>query len=203
MFNRIFAELASKAGEPDRIMIDATHLKAHRTAASLLKGGSSQTYRAHQRRVELQGSPKRLQGSRRAPRRVRRRGTAHHALAHRRTGERPQRRFPDAFSPATRQEIARRHRASRRAGGTGRRAGYDSDWFRAALTERGITPCIPPRKNRKVQYHYDKVLYRQRHKIDNVFARIKDWRRVAARYDRCAHTFMSAISIAATVCYWL
>jgi putative transposase len=38
-FNRIFVELAGKAGEPDRIMIDATHLKAHRTAASLLKGG--------------------------------------------------------------------------------------------------------------------------------------------------------------------
>ena len=39
VFNRIFVELAGKAGEPDRIMIDATHLKAHRTAASLLKGG--------------------------------------------------------------------------------------------------------------------------------------------------------------------
>ena len=39
VFNRIFAELAGEAGEPDRIMIDATHLKAHRTAASLLKGG--------------------------------------------------------------------------------------------------------------------------------------------------------------------
>lgn len=39
VFNRIFVELAGKAGEPDRIIIDATHLKAHRTAASLLKGG--------------------------------------------------------------------------------------------------------------------------------------------------------------------
>jgi transposase len=39
VFNRIFVELSGKAGEPDRIMIDATHLKAHRTAASLLKGG--------------------------------------------------------------------------------------------------------------------------------------------------------------------
>jgi putative transposase len=77
--------------------------------------------------------------------------------------------------------------------------GYDSDWFRAALTERGITP----RKNRKIQYHYDKDLYRLRHKIENVFGRIKDWRRVATRYDRCVRTFMSAISIAATCCYWL
>ena len=39
VFNRIFAELAGMAGEPNRLMIDATHLKAHRTAASLLKGG--------------------------------------------------------------------------------------------------------------------------------------------------------------------
>ena len=81
--------------------------------------------------------------------------------------------------------------------------GYDSNWFRAALIERGITPCIPPRSNRKVQIDYDTQLYKQRHKIENVFARIKDWRRIATRYDRCAHTFMSAICIAATVCYWL
>ena len=38
-FNKIFAELARKAGKPSRLMIDATHLKAHRTAASLLKKG--------------------------------------------------------------------------------------------------------------------------------------------------------------------
>ena len=39
VFNKIFAELARKGGKPERIMIDATHLKAHRTAASLLKKG--------------------------------------------------------------------------------------------------------------------------------------------------------------------
>jgi len=51
--------------------------------------------------------------------------------------------------------------------------GYDSDWFREALAERGITPCIPPRSNRRVQHAYDKILYRQRHKIENVFGRLK------------------------------
>jgi putative transposase len=50
VFNRIFAELAGKAGEPDRIMIAATHLKAHRTAASLLKGGARTLRRQLQRR---------------------------------------------------------------------------------------------------------------------------------------------------------
>ncbi|MEY4256895.1 MAG: hypothetical protein RLZZ141_2122 [Pseudomonadota bacterium] len=81
--------------------------------------------------------------------------------------------------------------------------GYDSDWFRNALIARSITPCIPPTANRKVQHAYDKQLYRQRHKIENLFACLKDWRRIATRYDRCAHTFMSAIAIAATVCFWL
>ena len=81
--------------------------------------------------------------------------------------------------------------------------GYDSDGLRQALIDKDITPCIPPRSNRKVQHPYDPELYKQRHKIENLFGRIKDWRRIATRYDRCAHTFMSAISIAATVCYWL
>ena len=81
--------------------------------------------------------------------------------------------------------------------------GYDADWFRQALTERGITPCIPPKANRKIQIDYDKTLYRQRHKIENMFGRIKDWRRIHTRYDRCAHSFMSAICIAATVIFWL
>jgi transposase len=81
--------------------------------------------------------------------------------------------------------------------------GYDADWFRQALSERGITPCIPSKVNRKAQIDYDKTLYRQRHKIENMFGRLKDWRRVHTRYDRCAHTFMSAICIAATVIFWL
>ena len=81
--------------------------------------------------------------------------------------------------------------------------GYDSDWFRAALTARGITSCIPPKSNRKVQYHYDKAVYKKRHLVENLFAKIKDWRRIHTRYDRCAHTFMSAICIAATVIFWL
>jgi putative transposase len=81
--------------------------------------------------------------------------------------------------------------------------GYDADWFRDGLKAKEILPCIPPKKNRKVQHTYDKVLYRQRHKIENMFGRLKDWRRIATRYDRCAHTFKSAITIAAIVIYWI
>jgi transposase len=81
--------------------------------------------------------------------------------------------------------------------------GYDADWFRSALTDRGIEPCIPSKANRKVAIPHDRMLYRQRHRIENMFGRLKDWRRIHTRYDRCAHTFMSAISIAATVIFWL
>ena len=81
--------------------------------------------------------------------------------------------------------------------------GYDSNRFRDALTERGIAPCIPSSKSRKVPIPYDKALYRQRHRIENMFGRLKDWRRIAMRYDRCAHTFMSAICLAATVLFWI
>jgi transposase len=81
--------------------------------------------------------------------------------------------------------------------------GYDSNWFRAALTEKGIKPCIPSSKSRKVEIPHDKALYKQRHKIENMFGKLKDWRRIATRYDRCAHAFFSAICIAATVAFWL
>ena len=69
--------------------------------------------------------------------------------------------------------------------------------------QKGIEPCIPSTKSRKVAIPHDKTLYRQRHKIENMFGRLKDWRRIATRYDRCAHTFFSAICIAATVAFWL
>jgi transposase len=75
--------------------------------------------------------------------------------------------------------------------------GYDAGWFRTALTARGITPCIPSRANRTVPIPHDRTLYRKRHKIENMFGKLKDWRRIHTRYDRCAHTFMSNICIAA------
>lgn len=80
---------------------------------------------------------------------------------------------------------------------------YSSIRFREALSQRGISPCIPPHAKHKIQHDYDPVLYRQRHKIENLFARLKDWRRIHTRYDRCAHTFLSAIAFAAAFIFWL
>ena len=81
--------------------------------------------------------------------------------------------------------------------------GYDSDGFRAALAAQGTTPCIPPRKSRAIQHAYDAGHYRTRHCIENMFAKLKDWRRLATRYDRCGDIFTGAIVIAATVIFWL
>lgn len=81
--------------------------------------------------------------------------------------------------------------------------GYDADWYRAALEDRGIAPCIPSRTGRKVAFPHDQVRYKKRHKIENCFARLKDWRRVATRYDRCPKVFLSACALAAIVMFWL
>ncbi len=81
--------------------------------------------------------------------------------------------------------------------------GYDADRFRNALIERDIQPCIPSRKSRKTAIPHDADLYRKRHKIENMFARPKDWRRIATRYDRCADLLLSACARAATVTFRL
>ena len=81
--------------------------------------------------------------------------------------------------------------------------GYDADWLRDALVDRKIEACIPSKSNRKIQIPHDRVLYRKRHRIKNMFGKLKDWRRIHTRYDRCAHTFMSAITIAAIVIFWI
>jgi len=81
--------------------------------------------------------------------------------------------------------------------------GYDPDWLRAALESRGVTVCIPSKSNRKIPIPHDPALYKQRHKIEDIVGRIKDWRRIPTQYDRCAHTYFSAICIAAAVIFWL
>ena len=81
--------------------------------------------------------------------------------------------------------------------------GYDADWFRDALKDKGITPCIPGRKSRARPIKHDKRRYKRRNRIEIMFGRLKDWRRVATRYDRCPKVFLSAVALAATVIFWL
>lgn len=59
--------------------------------------------------------------------------------------------------------------------------GYDVDWFREALKDRGICPCIPGRKCRKKAVKYDKSRYKRRNGTEVMLGMLKDWRRVATR----------------------
>ncbi len=82
--------------------------------------------------------------------------------------------------------------------------GYDADWFREALKDKGIRACIPGRKQRKKPVKYDKRRYKRCNRIEIMVGRLKDWRPVAGRrYDRCPKVFLSAIALAALVIYWL
>ena len=71
--------------------------------------------------------------------------------------------------------------------------------MRSWLIERGATPVIPSKSNRKVQIKHD----RQRNVVERMFCRFKHWRRVATRFDRNIKTFMATIASAATVTWWL
>ena len=79
--------------------------------------------------------------------------------------------------------------------------GYDADWFRDTLIDKGTKPCIPGRKSRKKTIKYDKRRYKRRNRIERMFGRLKDWRRVSTCYDRCPKLFLSANTLAATVIY--
>ena len=81
--------------------------------------------------------------------------------------------------------------------------GYDANWLRQALRTRGIRPCIPGRAGRIIAIRHDKKTYRDRQRGEIMFGRLKDWRRIHTRYDRCAHTFMSAIALAAVMLFWI
>lgn len=82
-------------------------------------------------------------------------------------------------------------------------AAYDSDALRRLLIDRGTTPVIPNNPTRKRQHPFDRRAYRLRNVIERTFSRLKDWRRVATRYDRLASNFLAAVAIASTVAYWL
>ncbi|WP_407946738.1 IS5 family transposase [Pararhizobium mangrovi] len=81
--------------------------------------------------------------------------------------------------------------------------GYDADRLRRSLRDAGAVPVIPGRRNRKRAIRYDKDRYRDRHLIENAFCRLKDFRRIATRYDKLATNFLSAVALATAVAFWL
>ena len=152
VFTRMMEGLSSAGADRKTVMIDATCLKAHRTASSLaVKWGSRPPHRPHEGRHEYQ-----------AP------------------------RFTDAngrpldFFMMTAGQISDYIGAAALldelpgAQWLFADRGHDADWFRDALEEKGIKPCIPGRKSRNEPIRYDKRRYRRRNRIEIMFGRLKD-----------------------------
>ena len=79
---------------------------------------------------------------------------------------------------------------------------YDADWLRADLRKSGITPVIPGKRGRKRKIRHDKSRYRERWRIEATFNRLKDFRRIATRYDKLARNYASALALAAVIAFW-
>jgi transposase len=80
---------------------------------------------------------------------------------------------------------------------------YDADHFRQRLQGLGAEVVIPSNGSRRRPYPLNRVAYRRRNVIERMFCRMKDWRRIATRYDRLARNFLSAVALVATACFWL
>lgn len=80
---------------------------------------------------------------------------------------------------------------------------YDSHGFRSFLESRGTKAVVPNNRTRKHPYPFDRQAYRRRNLIERMFSRLKDFRRIATRYDKLAVVFDAAVLIAAMVTWWL
>ena len=181
----MMAGLASEGTEQKTIMIDATYPKAHRTASSLrAKKGEADDQRGRLIGRTKDGLNTRLH----AVTDAKGRPLKLFMTAGQVSDDTGAAALPDSL-PAAEWMLADR--------------GHDADWFRDALQDKGIRPCIPGRKSRGKAVRYDKRRYRRRNRIEIMFGRLKDWRRVATRYGRCATTFLSAVALDATVIFCL
>jgi transposase len=81
--------------------------------------------------------------------------------------------------------------------------GYDANSLRELLAEQGTNAVIPSTASRKVAIPYDARAYRKRNLVERMFCRLKDFRRVATRYDKLARNFLAGALIAAALLWWL
>jgi transposase len=80
---------------------------------------------------------------------------------------------------------------------------YDSAELREELDERGTKPVIPNRSNRMQPFSFNKRLYKLRWHIESAFNRLKDFRRIATRYDRLARNYLASVCLAAALVWWI
>ena len=80
---------------------------------------------------------------------------------------------------------------------------YDSDALRRQLLDRGMRPVIPNAPYRKRLHPFDAEAYKRRNLIERAFCRLKDFRRIATRYDKLACTYVAAVALAAIITWWI
>jgi transposase len=80
--------------------------------------------------------------------------------------------------------------------------GYDTNAIRALIARRGAQAAIPSTTTRRAPIPYDRDAYRARNLVERLWCRLKDWRRIATRYDKLARNFLSGALIAAAIIYW-
>jgi transposase len=97
------------------------------------------------------------------------------------------------------QRLIRRIKAAKKLLGD---KAYDSAELRQWLHQRGTRPVVPNRSNRKQPFSFDRKAYKLRHRIENAFGRLKDFRRIATRYDKLARNFLAAVCLAAAIVWW-
>lgn len=76
---------------------------------------------------------------------------------------------------------------------------YDADHFREAVAATGAVAVIPNNPSRSKKHAFDKAMYQERHLIECCFSRLKQFRRVATRYEKTARNFLAIVTIAATI----
>jgi transposase len=81
--------------------------------------------------------------------------------------------------------------------------GYDANHLRRLLADRGIEAVIPPTASRRSPIPYDAEAYKARNLVERMWCRLKDWRRLATRYDKLARNFLATTLLAAVFSYWL
>ena len=81
--------------------------------------------------------------------------------------------------------------------------GYDADHLRLRLAQRGAEAVIPSTTARRAPIPHDAVAYKDRNRVERMWCRLKDFRRVATRYDKLARNYLSGVLIAATCAYWI
>ena len=79
---------------------------------------------------------------------------------------------------------------------------YDADSLRTWLKRRGIKAVIPSTATRNTPYPLDRIAYRRRNVIERMFGKLKNWRRIATRYDRLARNYLAALALVSVVIAW-